>query len=153
MKHHFLKITLNFLAVVLLISLIATPLYFARNFAKVAGVKSQSKYLLVSQIEKFPNMALAQKADRYLIAFEKLGPSQAFLGILIVNNPTNSTHTYKVEVTDGQAELFFGEDIGQREDQISLPSTASVPVSLYSGEEDTAASQTVEFRITTADSE
>lgn len=149
MKQHYLKITLNFLAVVLLISLIATPLYFARNFAKVAGVKSQSLYLVVSQIEKFPNMTFSQNGDNYQISFNKLGPSQAFLGILIVNNPTNSTQTYKVEVTDGQAELFFGEDIGQREDQISLPSTASVPVSVYSGEEATAASQTVGFGIIT----
>ena len=148
-KNHLLIIALNFSAVVLLISLIATPIYFARNFAKVAGVKSESKYLIVSQIEKFPNMTFSQNGDNYQISFNKLGPSQAFLGILIVNNPTNSTQTYKVEVTDGQAELFFGEDIGQREDQISLPSTASVPVSVYSGEEATAASQTVGFGIIT----
>ena len=148
-KNHLLIVALNFSAVVILIALIATPIYFARNFAKVAGVKSESKYLIVSQIEKFPNMTFSQNGDNYQISFNKLGPSQAFLGILIVNNPTNSTQTYKVEVTDGQAELFFGEDIGQREDQISLPSTASVPVSVYSGEEATAASQTVGFGIIT----
>src|SRR3989338_10139873 len=149
MKHHFLKIALNFSAVVLLTSLIAAPIYFARNAAQIAGVMSESKFLIVSQIEKFPNMTFSQNGDNYQISFNKLGPSQAFLGILIVNNPTNSTQTYKVEVTDGQAELFFGEDIGQREDQISLPSTASVPVSVYSGEEATAASQTVGFGIIT----
>ena len=147
MKHHFLKITLNFLAVVLLISLIATPLYFARNFAKVAGVKSESKYLIVSQIEKFPNMTFSQNGDNYQISFNKLGPSQAFLGILIVNNPTKNTQTYRIE-TAGSATLFFGEDLKNQQTQISVPASASVPVSLFSGPEATAESQTVDFQIT-----
>lgn len=146
MKHHFLKITLNFSAVVLLLALIATPIYFARNFAKVAGVKSASKFLIVSQIEKFPNMKLTQTADKYTISFTKLGSSQAFLGILVVNNPTNSFQTYRLDTTGSQG-LFFGEDLKNQQTQISVPASASVPVSLYSGEEATAASQTVEFRI------
>src|SRR3990167_5291058 len=110
MNNHFLKITLNFMAVVLLIGLIATPFYFARNFARVAGVKSQSQFLVVSQIEKFPNMKLTQDADRYQITFEKMGPLQAFLSVLILNNPTDQTRTYQMSVTRGQTQVFFGED-------------------------------------------
>ena len=144
MKHHFLKITLNFSAVVLLVALIATPIYFARNFAKVAGVKSESKYLIVSQIEKFPNMTFSQNGDNYQISFNKLGQSQAFLGILIVNNPTNSTQTYRLDST-GSAKLFFGEDLKNQQSQISVPASASVPVSLYSESADL--SQTIEFTI------
>ncbi len=147
MSRHFLKITLNFLAVVLLISLIATPLYFARNFAKVAGIKSESKFLVVSQIEKFPNMKLTQTADKYTISFTKLGSPQAFLGILIINNPTKNTQTYRLD-SSGAVELFFGEDLKNQQSRISVPASASVPISLFSGEEATAASQTAEFRIT-----
>src|SRR3989338_9179561 len=99
-KNHLLIVALNFSAVVLLVALIATPIYFARNFAKVAGVKSESKYLIVSQIEKFPNMTFSQNGDNYQISFNKLGPSQAFLVILIVNNPTNSTQTYRLDSTE-----------------------------------------------------
>ena len=143
-KNHLLIIALNFSAVVLLISLIATPIYFARNFAKVAGVKSESKYLIVSQIEKFPNMTFSQNGDNYQISFNKLGPSQAFLGILIVNNPTNSTKTYRLDST-GSAKLFFGEDLKNQQSQISVPASASVPVSLYSESADL--SQTIEFTI------
>ena len=94
MKKHFLKITLNFSAIVLLLALIVTPLYFAKNAAKVAGVKSQSKYLVISQIDKFPNMKLAQSADNFTISFNKLGPSQLFQDIMIINNPTNSSQKY-----------------------------------------------------------
>jgi uncharacterized membrane protein len=61
---NFLKITTNFLAVILLISLIATPFLFARNFAKVAGVKSESKFLVISRVEEFPSMTFSQFQDK-----------------------------------------------------------------------------------------
>ena len=142
---NFLKITLNFLAVVLLISLIATPFLFARNFAKVAGVKSESRFLVVSQVEKFPGMEFSQEADHYQISFTNLGSSQAFLGVLIVNNPTEKAQYYSLEVTLGQASVFFGEDLDNQVSAISIPSSASVPISLYSG--DTTEVQSVEFTI------
>lgn len=146
MNKHLFKITLNFLAVILLISLVATPLYFARNFAKVAGVKSESKFLVVSQVEKFPGMIFIQDGDNYKVSFIKQGTSQAYLGILIINNPTQHTQTYRIE-TNGSAELFFGEDLNYRQTQISVPASASVPVSLFSDEESTAEAQTVKFTI------
>ena len=146
---NYTKILLNFLAVVLLIGLIATPFYFARNFAKVAGVKSSSPYLLVSQIEKFPNITFSQSSDAYRISLTKQGPSQAFLGVLIINNPTDSTQTYTLKIISGQAKLFFGEDLKNQLIKISIPSGAAVPISLYSVEESTASSQTVEFIIHT----
>ena len=133
------------MAVVLLIGLIATPFYFARNFARVAGVKSQSQFLVVSQVEKFPEMILSQEADRYQITFTKLGPSQAYLGVLIINNPTNQTQTYDLKVTSGSAQVFFGEDLNNQLTQISTPSQASVPVSLFSGQDVWSENQAVEF--------
>ena len=144
-ENKLIKITLNFLAVVLLIGLIATPFYFARNFARVAGVKSQSQFLVVSQVEKFPEMILSQEADRYQITFTKLGPSQAYLGVLIINNPTNQTQTYDLKVTSGSAQVFFGEDLNNQLTQISTPSQASVPVSLFSGQDVWSENQAVEF--------
>lgn len=141
------KIFLNFSGVILLIALIGAPFYFARNFAKVAGVKSTAQYLLVSQIEKFPNLKFSQEADIYTVTFDKFGSSQVYLGIMVINNPTPQTQTYHFQVTSGQAELFFGVDSENRLTTISLPSTASVPVSLFSGEETSTESQKVEFKV------
>lgn len=141
------KITLNFLAVVLLVSLITTPIFFAKNAAKVAGVQNISPYLIVSQIEKFPNMTLSQNQDRYQIAYTKQAPSQAFLGILILNNPTDSTQTYQLQVISGQAKPFFGEDLQNQLTTISVPPTASIPISLLSSDGNPAQVQTVEFTI------
>lgn len=146
-NNYLLKISLNFLAVVLLISLIATPIYFAKNFAQVAGVKSSASYLVVSQVEKFPNLSFSQSADTYSITFQKQGPAQAFLAILILNNPTDTTQTYGLAQTSGQGKLFFGEDLENQLATISVPSSASVPISLFSSEEATASAQTVEFTI------
>lgn len=145
----FTKITLNFLAVVLLIGLIATPIYFAKNFAKVSGVRSQSSYLVVSQVEKFPNLSLTQEAEKYSITYSKLGPSQAFLGILILNNPTKETQTYWIAKLAGVDNVFFGQNLNDQKTQISAPSATSVPISLYSQEESTTSTQTVEFTIRT----
>ena len=147
MSNHFLTITLNFSAVILLIALIATPFLFAKNFAQVAGVKSESSYLIVSQVEKFPGMKLTQEADRYQISFEKLGSSQAYLGVLIINNPTQETKTYSLKITQGSAKVFFGEDLNNLLTKISVPASASIPISLLSSEEVTSSSQTVMFRI------
>ena len=144
---NFTKIFLNFLSMVLLISLIAAPIYFAHNFAKVAGVKSESKYLIVSQLDKFPNLKLTQTGDQYQLSFTKLGPSQAFLDILIINNPTDQTQDYTINAIDGQAKIFFGHDTNKIETTIAVPSQTSVPISLYSGSEASASSQTVEFKI------
>lgn len=147
MNNHFLKITLNFLSVLLLVSLIAVPIYFAKNFAKVAGVKSQSPYLVVSQIDKFPNLKFTQANDQYQLTFTKLGPSQAFLDVLIINNPTDTTQNYTINKTSGQAQLFFGHDLKNQQDKIAVPSQTSIPISLFSSEESSASSQNVDFTI------
>ena len=138
---------LNFCAVLLLSALIVGPLLVAKNMAKVAGVKSESKYLIVSQIEKFPNLVLTQRENTYSISYTKVGSEQAFLGILIVNNPTETTQIYSIERISGQAEAFFGEDLDNRVFEITVPSQVSVPVSLFSGSEPMDSSQTVEFKI------
>lgn len=140
------RITSNFIAVLLLIGLIAMPIYFAKNFAKVAGVKSESKYLLVSQIEKFPNLSFSQSGDQYKITYTKFGPSQAFLGIFILNNPTGVTQTYTITTTSGNGELFFGQDLRNQQTTISVPNQTSIPISLIS-DTGSSDSQTIEFKI------
>lgn len=140
-------IFLNFCAVLLLTALIAGPLLIAKNMTKVAGVKSESKFLVVSQIEKFPNLNLTQRENKYSISYTKQGPAQAYIGVLIVNNPTDTTQTYGIERVSGQAQAFFGEDLGNRAFGITVPSQASVPVSLFSESETMDSSQTVEFKI------
>ena len=142
---------LNFSAVLLLSALIAGPLLIAKNMAKVAGVKSESKFLVVSQIEKFPNLALTQRENAYSISFTKVGSEQAFLGVLIVNNPTDKTQTYSLNEVTGQAQAFFGEDLGSQTTKISVPSQASLPISLFSDAGSESVTQTVEFRITAED--
>ena len=147
-KHHFAKIAANFLATAILIALLAMPILFATNFAKVAGVKNQSKFLIVSQIDKFPNLIYSQENDLYKITFTKLGPSQAFLSTLILNNPTSQTQTYNLQVISGQSKVFFGEDLDNLITKIAVPSQTSVPISLYSSDQDTALNQSAEFKIT-----
>lgn len=142
-----MKILLNFLTVVLLVGLIATPIYFAKNFAKVSGAKSESSYLVVSQVEKFPNLSLTQEAEKYSITYSKLGSSQAFLGVLILNNPTKETQTYDIAKLSGEASVFFGQNLNDQKTQISVPSATSVPISLFSSEESTVSTQTVEFTV------
>src|SRR5579872_3320961 len=147
MKPNILKITANFLAVVFLIGLVAAPIYFAHNFAKVAGVKSESKYLIVSQIDKFPNLTLSQNGDKYTITFTKFGPSQAFLDVLILNNPTSETQNYKIESNSNTNKIFFGEDLNDLKAQITVPAQASTPLSIISEKEATSNSQTLNFTI------
>lgn len=141
---NFAKITLNFLAIILLIGLIATPIYFAKNLTKVSGIKSESKYLVISQVEKFPGMVFAQSDNQYIINFTKLGPSQAYLGVLVVNNPTDHTQTYSLDPSNT---VFFGQDLDNRLTQISIPPKTSVPISLFSDESQDLEQQ-VEFTIT-----
>lgn len=146
-----LVIFANMLAVFLLVGLIAGPIYFAKNMAKVAGVKSESRYLAVSQIEKFPNLNLTQRENAYSISYTKQGLAQAYLGVLIVNNPTVATQTYSIERISGQTQPFFGENPDDQQTNVTVPAGASVPLSLFSGEESTNSNQTAEFAIFTTD--
>lgn len=141
------KILLNFATIGLLLALLSSPFYFATNFAKVAGVKSTAPFLIVPQIDRFPNLKFSQNQDIYEISFTKLGPQQAYLGVLIINNPTPSAQTYRLQVLAGDALVFFGQDPDNLISQLVVPSTASVPISLYSPNETIASSQTVEFTI------
>ena len=139
----FLKFTLNFLAVILLIVLIAAPFYFANNFSQVAGVKSSNEYLVVSQVERFPQMKLTQSGNNYQVTFTKQNPVQAYLSVLIINNPTNETKTYTLETPSDSAAVFFGNDLDNPVAEIQVPPFASIPVSIMSSSE--LLTQTVEF--------
>ncbi len=145
MPKHFLNISLNFLAVVLLITLIAAPFYFAKNFSQVAGVKSQSPYLVVPQVDKFPSMTLTQNGNNFQITFTKQNPSQAYLSVLIINNPTNQPKTYELQATKGSQTVFFGESLESPLTKINVPAQASVPISILSSA--STSTQTVEFAI------
>lgn len=147
-KQALFGVVVNLVAVFLLLALIGAPIYFATSFTKVAGVKSTSPFLVIPQAEKFPNLKFSQQEDEYQIAFTKQGPSQVFLAVLLLNNPTETTHSYNLEVATGSARPFFGEDASYQPARILLPGTASVPISLYSGPEATRESQLVEFKIT-----
>ena len=142
-----LNIIPNFFASLVLISLLFAPVFFASNVAKVAGVKTESRYLLVSQVEKFPNMTFSQEKDHYQVTFTKFGPSQAYLAIALINNPTDRSQTYEIKETSGSARLFFGDDLQNQQAKITLPSQVTVPISLISDQEATTASQTAEFKI------
>jgi len=142
-----LMMFVNISSVLLLVALIVGPLLIAKNMAKVAGVKSESKYLIVSQIERFPNLSLVQKENTYSISFAKQGPSQAYIGVLIVNNPTETTQTYNLEIISGEAKPFFGENPDDQSTKVTVPSQASVPLSLFSDARSESENQTVEFRI------
>ena len=147
-KHHFLKISLNFAAVILLLTLVVLPFYFARNFSQVSGVKSEAQYLIISQVEKFPGMFLSQTENKYEISFERQNPSQAYMAVLIVNNPTNEAKTYSLQASSGATTAFFGEDLDSLLTQINVPAGVSVPISLIS-QGDSASTQTIEISIRT----
>ena len=142
---------LNFSAVLLLTALVVGPLLIVRNMAKVAGVKSESKFLVVSQIEKFPNLALTQRENKYSISFTKQGPSQAYLGVLIINNPTGTTQAYSIERISGDTQPFFGENPDDQLTKITVPASASIALSLFSDAGSESESQTVEFKIHATD--
>src|SRR3989344_4495975 len=106
-KHHLLKISLNFSATVLLLALLALPFYFARSFSQVSGAKSETPYLIISQVEKFPGMYLAQSGNRYEISFERQNPSQAYISVLVLNNPSSETKAYSLRASSGATTVFF----------------------------------------------
>ena len=132
MKLKLQTVIANLSAFFLLTALIIAPIYFANNFSQVAGVKTESKYLLISQTDKFPQMTFNQSANSYTITFTKLTPSQAYLSVVIINNPTNETKTYTINNRSTENKLFFGEDLNNQQTKISIPSQSSVPISLLS---------------------
>lgn len=140
------KISFNFFAVIILVVLIALPFYIARNVSKVAGVKSEAPFLIISQVEKFPGMFLGQVGNRYEVSFERQFTSQAYLSVAILNNPTNETKTYSLTTSGGQTKVFFGQDHLNPITQIKAPAGASIPISLLS-EGDASSIQTAEFTI------
>ena len=142
-----LMMFVNISSVLLLVALIVGPLLIAKNMAKVAGVKSESKYLIVSQIERFPNLSLVQKENTYSISFAKQGPSQAYIGVLIVNNPTETTQTYSIGRISGDAQPFFGENPDDQLTKVTVPASASIALSLFSDAGSETETQTVEFTI------
>lgn len=146
MRKKLFTIFINSFAVFFLAALVIAPFYFANNFSQVAGVKTQSKYLLISQVDKFPQMKFTQEDKLYQLTFKKQGNSQAYLGVFIINNPTPSTQSYTIDVNTGQTSVFFGQDSNNLETTITLPSSASVPISILSTNS-IVADQVVEFSI------
>ncbi len=150
MKPRYLFFVLsNFFAVLLLVSLIISPFYFAKNFAKanmVAGVQTVAPSMLAFQAENFPNLAFSQNEDKYQVSFTKVGPTQAYLGIGILTNQTDTKRTYELQ-TQSRAKVFFGQNLEEQKDQTSLSAGASTAISVFSPQEASAASQTVEFKI------
>lgn len=132
MKRKILAILANTFAVFLLAALIIAPIYFANNFSQVAGVKTESKYLLISQVDKFPQMKFSQQATSYQLTFQKQGNSQAFLSVFILNNPTSKAQSYTISLNLGQASVFFGDDINNQQTTVTVPPSASVPISIKS---------------------
>lgn len=132
MKSKILAIIANTFAVFLLTALIIAPIYFANNFSQVAGVKTESKYLLISQTDKFPQMKFSQEDKRYQLTFQKQGNSQAFLSVFILNNPTAIAQSYTINVNSGQGNIFFGDDINNQQTTVTVPPSASVPISMIS---------------------
>ena len=146
MKRKILAVVANTFAVFLLTALIITPIYFANNFSQVAGVKTESRYLLISQTDKFPEMKFSQEDKLYQLTFQKQGNSQAFLSVFILNNPTTKAQNYTINVNSSQASVFFGEDINNQQTTVTVPSSASVPISLVATDP-VLSSQIVEFSI------
>jgi hypothetical protein len=148
-KHAYL-VFLNLVAVFVLLLLLGMPFYFASTITKpanVAGAKSQRPFVVISQVDKFPNIKLLQQDDSYKITFEKIAPSQAFTSLLLITNPTNRAQNYSIIKTAGDAEVFFGEDLENRQTTITAPSSVSIPISIYSAKESSASSQTVDFQV------
>lgn len=138
-------VSINFLAVIVLFGLIAAPIYFAQNFAHIAGVKTQSQYLLVSQVEKFPGMTFSQSQYSYTLSFTKLAASQAYLSILILNNPTNEPKTYTIKNQSSQNHFFFGDNLNDQKTKVSVPPQSTVSISLLSQSDNN--SQSANFQI------
>lgn len=137
MKHNFyLKIALNFCAAILLIGLLSLPLFFAANLGKVAGEKTSARYLAISHADNFPNLDITEENEKYVVNFTPIGTPQAFLGVMTLVNPIDSTNTYYLEESASQTEVFFGGDLQNRPAKITLPPHAQTSISLYSQSEE-----------------
>ncbi|MBI3341502.1 hypothetical protein HY024_00085 [Candidatus Curtissbacteria bacterium] len=147
---HLVTVVANFFGMLVLVSLLALPFYFSSKVVQsgnVAGVKSTSPYILISQIDKFPGLQFSQQSNNYKISFDKISKSQAFIGVLLISNPTNKSQTYQLISQNTTAKMFFGDDLNNQIQMITLPSAATVPLSIYSvGLPD---QETVEFKIST----
>lgn len=147
---HLTLVILNLMAVFVLLLLLGTPFYFASTISKpasIAGTKTQTPYVIVSQVDKFPNATLVQSGSSYEISFDKISQSQALTSLLLITNPTNKTQRYEIVRAGGISEVFFGEDLQNRQTSIQAPSSVTIPISIYSGSESTSSSQTVKFQI------
>lgn len=135
MKQNYpLTAALNFGAVLILMTILTAPFYFATSFTKpanIAGAKTQNPYIIISNVANFPQMQLTQTGSLYTITFVKVAQSQVFTGVLTITNPTKSATTYEL-VSTGDGMFFFGEDPGNQLTRITLPTGASVPISLFS---------------------
>ena len=121
MKNLLSVITVNFLTIAVLLTLFAAPIYFAHNFTQVAGVKTESPYLIVSQLSKFPNLKFEQIGENYSVSISKQAKSQAFLSVFIINNPTKTNKTYSVNIVSGETKVFFGQDLQNQTTKITAP--------------------------------
>ncbi|GEM_PF-4041323 len=143
-KRHLFYISANFLSVLFLIALIFAPFYLAAKSTEVAGAKSKASFLLVSQVEKFPNIKLEQESDKYRLFFTTYAENTLFTSVLIINNPTQSGEKYKILTVKGNSKLFFGETIDDVRSLVEIPPNTSVPISLLvTGQEENQ----IEFRI------
>lgn len=147
MKKLISLISVNFATMLVLLTLFGAPMYFAHNFAQVAGIKTESPYLLVSQIAKFPNITYEQVGEKHKIILAKQARSQAFLSVFIINNPTSTKKTYSINRTEGESMVFFGEDLKNQQYKIIAPAGSSIPISILSNENSSQSS--VEFKIET----
>ena len=145
MKNLLSVIAVNFLTITVLLTLFSAPIYFARNFTQVAGVKTESTYLLVSQIAKFPNLTYEQVGENHKISITKQAQSQAFLSVFILNNPTETSKTYSIITVSGDPKVFFGEDLKNQLNKINIPAQSSAPISLLS--QSPADTQSATFQI------
>lgn len=146
---HLLAAVSNFISVIVLLLLLAAPFYFAKNViqpADIAGAKVGKPYIIVSQIDKFPNLSLSQKGTFYQITFNKIADSQIFTGILQITNTTEKTQNYEIVKSFGDATVFFGEDIRNIITKITVPSGTSISISLFSQSQNQ--NQSVEFTFT-----
>lgn len=134
MKKHFFKITLNFLAIILLLAAITAPFYFAKNLAQVAGVNTESTYLIVPQVEKFPNLKYSASGNSLEIKLSKQAISQAYLSAAVLTNPSDQDKTYSVFNKRGEPTIFFGEDLQNQITKVRVPPKLSIPISILSQE-------------------
>lgn len=135
----------NFALVIVFLLIVISPFFLAKNITKVAGVKTETPYLITSQIQKFPNVSFSQEGETYRFTYSKASLNQEYRGLLVLTNPTSESKEYKISRLSGYADVYFGEDSKTAASQIFLPAGSSVPISLFSGSLDQTL--TVEFKI------